>query len=58
VVVVTTPAFIDLSEKCAEENQLEGARIAVVPHPIGGTPEKTLLARADAAIDELIRRLA
>jgi hypothetical protein len=49
---------LKLADQIAEELLIPDARIAVVSHPIGGSPEKDLVARADAAIDELIRRLA
>jgi hypothetical protein len=42
----------------ASELSIPGARIAVVPHPIVGTPDPELLARADAAIDDLIHLLS
>ena len=33
------------------------ARIVVVPHPIGGTPETTLDTWAEAALDDVERQL-
>jgi len=40
------------------ELSIPSARIAVVAHPIGGTPEAELVARADASVDDLIRLLS
>ena len=57
-VVVTTEAFLSLADQMAKELLIPAARIAVVSHPIGGTPEEALIARADASIDELIGCLA
>ena len=56
-VVVTTEAFLDLASKCAQEQRLDGARLLIAPHPIGGTPSETLENWADASIDGLIQQL-
>jgi hypothetical protein len=58
VIAVASEAFVGLANQMATELSIPDARIAVVPHPIGGTPEASLLERADAAIDELIRLLS
>ena len=55
--VVATEAFADLAREEARSQGLPAARIAVVPHPIGGVPEAALLARADAAVDEILALL-
>jgi len=53
-VVVTTESFVGLAREEALAQGLAGARIAVVPHPIGGTKSSVLRSRADAAVDEII----
>ncbi len=55
--VVASDAFSKLADQMAEELRIPEARIAVVSHPIGGSSDETLVAWADAAIDELIGRL-
>jgi len=52
-VVVATASFAGLAREEAARQGLAEARIAVVPHPIGGVREAELLARADAAVDEI-----
>jgi hypothetical protein len=42
----------------ARELQIPDARVSVVSHPIGGTPDATLEAWADASVDDLIRRFS
>ena len=42
----------------ARELRIPDARVVVVPHPIGGTPESTLDSWADDAIGGLSRSLA
>ena len=34
------------------------ARAVVVAHPIGGVDDATILARADAAVEDLLRQLS
>ena len=58
MVAVASEAFSSLADQVASELSIPGARIAVVSHPIGGTPEPELVARADAAVDDLIRLLS
>ena len=41
----------------ADELQIPDARIAVVSHPIGGSPRDSLVARADAAVSDLVDAL-
>jgi hypothetical protein len=55
--VVTTTKFDDLARREAAEAGLEDARIAVVAHPIGGTPSDELARRGDAAADVILALL-
>jgi len=52
-VVVTTTAFEGLTRAVADRARLD-ARIAVVEHPLGGIPESEVLARADAAVEQVL----
>ena len=52
--VVTTRHFAGLAREEAGAQGLADARIAVVPHPIGGIARTLLLERADAALDEIV----
>ena len=52
--VVATAAFAELARQEAAAQGIPDARIAVVPHPIGGVAEARLLERADAAVDEIV----
>ncbi|MEX0664683.1 MAG: hypothetical protein WD598_07915 [Acidimicrobiia bacterium] len=56
-VVATTTGFVDLTRQVAAGFGLPEARIAVFPHPLGGTPDDTILMWADAAVDEVIALL-
>ncbi len=56
-VVATTTGFCDLTRRVAAGFGLPDARIAVFPHPLGGTPDATILAWADAAVDDVIALL-
>jgi hypothetical protein len=56
-VVATTTAFCDLTRRVAAGFGLPEARVAVFPHPLGGTPEPTILEWADAAVDEFVALL-
>ena len=58
MVAIASEAFSSLASQMAAELSIPGARIAVVPHPIGGTPDALLNAWADAAIDDLMRLLS
>jgi hypothetical protein len=53
-VVVATEAFAALAREEAGAQGLAEARIAVVPHPIGGVADARLLERADAAVDAIL----
>lgn len=52
--VLATDAFAPLAREAADSAGIPGARICVVPHPIGGVPRAQLLARAEAAVDEIL----
>ena len=52
--VVATRSFAQLARDEALAQGLPDARIAVVPHPIGGTERRVLRERADAAVDEIL----
>ena len=56
--VLTTTKFEALARSEAAEAGLEDARIAVVPHPIGGTPKDELAQRGDAAADMILALLS
>lgn len=53
-VVATTTAFVELTRRVGAGFGLPEARIAVFPHPLGGTADDTILAWADAAVDEIV----
>jgi hypothetical protein len=53
-VVVTTTKFLNLTKRVAANFGLPEARICVVEHPLGGTDDETIVAWADAAVDEII----
>jgi hypothetical protein len=53
-VVVATESFAALAREEARAQGLAGARIAVVPHPLGGVPRAELRRRGDAAVDQII----
>ena len=52
--VVTTTKFQSLTTRVAMNFGLPEARICTVDHPLGGTDEATILAWADAAVDQII----
>jgi hypothetical protein len=51
---MTTTKFLDLTKRVATNFGLPQARICTVDHPLGGTDAETILAWADAAVDEII----
>ena len=53
-VVLTTDAFASLARESACREGIEDARIVTLSHPIGGEPERALLAKADRALDALL----
>ena len=54
---MTTTKFRDLTERVAANFGLPDCRIVVVDHPLGGTGEDTIVAWADAAVEQIIGRL-
>lgn len=53
-VVATTTHFVDLTRRVAAGFGLPDARIAVYPHPLGGTDDATIRAWADASVPEVL----
>jgi hypothetical protein len=53
-VVLATESFAGLAREEAFLQGLVGARIAVVPHPLGGVRAAEIRRRADAAVDQII----
>jgi len=56
-VVSTTTHFVDLTRRVATGFGPPDARVAVFPHPLGGTDADTVRGWADAAIPEVVRLL-
>ena len=56
-VVATTTRFVELTRRVAAGFGVPEARVAVFPHPLGGTDDATILAWADAAVDEVVALL-
>ena len=56
-VAVASREFAALASQMARELRFPDARVAVVPHPIGGTDSDTLDDWARAALDDLERLL-
>jgi len=56
-VVATTTSFVDLTRRVAAGFGVPEARVAVFPHPLGGTDDATILAWADAAVDDVVALL-
>jgi hypothetical protein len=56
-VVVTTTNFLTLTNRVASSFGLPECRVVVVEHPLGGTDEAGIVARADAAVDRIIALL-
>ncbi len=55
--VFTTEPFEVLTTSAADSLGLPEARIVVVPHPLGGTDEATVVAWAEAVVDRLVEVL-
>ncbi len=55
--MVTTSKFRALTDQVAATMGLPDARIVEVAHPLGGTDEETVRARADAVVEETLRLL-
>jgi hypothetical protein len=56
-VVVATERFAALARRAARGFGLDAARVAVVPHPIGGEPDAALRTMADRAVEEVLALL-
>jgi hypothetical protein len=56
-VVATTTRFVELTRMVAAGFGVPEARVAVFPHPLGGTDDETIIAWADAAVDEVVALL-
>ena len=56
--VVATESFAGLAREEALAQGLADARIAVVPHPLGGVRAGELRRRADVVVDEIIALFA
>jgi hypothetical protein len=56
-VVFTTTKFEQLTQKVASSFGRPDTRVVVVEHPLGGTDEATIVAWADAAVDDVIAQL-
>jgi len=56
-VVFATETFEVLTTSAADSLGLPEARIVVVPHPLGGTDEATVVGWAEAAVDRLVEVL-
>jgi hypothetical protein len=52
---VTTTNFAALTDRVARNFGLPDCRVVVVEHPLGGTDEAAILARADAAVEPIVR---
>ena len=55
--VFTTEPFEVLTTSAAASLGLPEARIVVVPHPLGGTDQATVVGWAEAAVDQLVEVL-
>ena len=53
-VVIATERFESMAARAASGYGLSDARIAVVPHPIGGTPDAVLRRFASRAVDGVL----
>ena len=51
---MTTTNFATLTDRVATNFGLPECRVVVVEHPLGGTDEATVVARADAAVERII----
>ncbi|MCJ7438471.1 MAG: hypothetical protein MUP97_12015 [Acidimicrobiia bacterium] len=56
-VVATTTRFVELTRRVAAGFGVPEARVAVFPHPLGSTDDDTIIAWADAAVDEVVALL-
>tara|TARA_Y100001970_G_scaffold286387_1_gene408419 strand:+ start:972 stop:1157 length:186 start_codon:yes stop_codon:yes gene_type:complete len=56
-IVFTTEKFKELTYATANSLGMPKARIMVVPHPLGGTEEETIIDWAESAVDGLVEIL-
>ena len=56
--MLTTEKFFDLAKREAAQAALPDARLAVVPHPIGGTGKEELATRGERVADEILALLS
>jgi hypothetical protein len=54
---VATTNFAGLAHRVADQFAFPNACIAVVEHPLGGTAESGVIARADGAVEEVLALL-
>ena len=53
--VVTTTAFLDLTNHVIDSFGLPTARIACIPHPLGGISDQEVDTKARALVEDLFR---
>ena len=53
--VVTTTAFLELTNHVIDSFGLPTARIACIPHPLGGISEAEVDAKARAIVEDLFK---
>lgn len=56
-VVVGTFEFEGLARLEARNRGLDALPLALVPHPLGGIPEPEVLAKADLAVEAVVKAL-
>ena len=56
-VTLCSDAFHNLAKTIANSRGMPLLRMVVVPHPIAGIPAEQVQAKAEKAIDEIIKRL-
>lgn len=52
--VLTTTGFLNLTQQVAGALGVPGARMVVVPHPIGGIEEDQIIERARSIVEEVL----
>jgi hypothetical protein len=55
--VITTTRFVDLTTRVASSLGLPDCRVVVVEHPLGGTDDAGIAARADGAVEQIVAGL-
>jgi hypothetical protein len=56
-VTICSDAFISLAKAIAASKGMSSLRLVVIPHPIAGLPADQVQAKADKALDEIIKCL-